>query len=505
MSASSRLKIARLGMYLAGLVAVVNISVIYLALPSIERALNAGIADQQWIVSIYPLMEGGFTIAAGTLGDLYGRKRVLTICVAGFTLATLACALAPGATPLIVARGLQGIFGSALLSLPVAILVAMAPGPDEREDAVRAFAMVAGLGAVVGPVLGGILVHAYAWPSVFYVSVALGVLVAATLPFVESGRLEAAPRMDYAGQAASILALMALSFAMIEGNATGWFAPPILIAFAVFVVLMIGFVAHERRTAHPMIKLAYFKLPVFNGAALTIGILNFGWFGIMLVCTLYLQNVLDVSALAAGFYLMPSNVAFFAANQLSARLDRAVGLFATTMIALGVSLLGMLWMLAFTVSTPAWEVAGALFVMGLGWGAVFTPAQAAGMRVCDEADQGFAAGAMALSRSVFGVVGIAILGAMIAASMALGITASLSGSGDAPATIRAAALTIHHGGAFSLLASPPPGLTAAALEPVLDASFVSGMRAAMILCILATVAVTAVIGWLLSRRTDPAR
>ena len=178
MSASLRLQIARLGMYLAGLVAVVNISVIYLALPSIERALHAGIADQQWIVSIYPLMEGGFTIAAGTLGDLYGRKKILVICVVGFTLATLACALAPSAVTLIVARGIQGVLGSALLSLPVAILVAMAPNADEREDAVRAFAMIAGLGAVVGPVLGGILVHAFAWPAVFVVSVVLGVLVA---------------------------------------------------------------------------------------------------------------------------------------------------------------------------------------------------------------------------------------------------------------------------------------------------------------------------------------
>ncbi len=487
-------------MYLSGLVAVVNISVIYLALPSIERSLHAGIADQQWIVSIYPLMEGGFTLAAGTLGDLYGRKRILTVAVVGFTLATLACALAPGSELLIVARGLQGVFGSALLSLPVAILVAMAPDPDKREDAVAAFAMIAGLGAVVGPVLGGILVHSFAWPSVFYISVAMGVLVLFTLPFVDSGRAEVAPRLDFGGQAASVFALMALSFALIEGNATGWFAPPILISLGLFVGLLATFIVHEKRSAHPMVKLAYFKIPTFNGAALTIGILNFGWFGIMLLATLYLQNVLDTGPLAAGFYLMPSNVAFFAANQFSAHLDRAVGLFATTLLALGVSVVGMIWMLWFTPSTPAWEVAGALFVMGLGWGAVFTPAQAAGMRVCDAADQGFAAGAMALSRSVFGVLGIAALGALLAATMASGVTASLAGTGDAPATVRAAAATIHHGGAFALLASPPPGITAATLEPVLDASFAVGMRRAMVFCIVVTVLFTILIGWMLRPR-----
>ncbi|MDQ2991957.1 MAG: MFS transporter [Candidatus Eremiobacteraeota bacterium] len=485
MSALLRERIARLGMYLSGLVAVVNISVIYLALPSIERALHAGIADQQWIVSIYPLMEGGFTLAAGTLGDLFGRKRILTIAVVGFTLATLACALALGSELLIVARGLQGIFGSALLSLPVA-----------------------GLGAVVGPVLGGILVHSFAWPSVFYISVAMGVLVLFTLPFVDSGRAEVAPRLDIGGQVASVLALMALSFALIEGNATGWFAPPILISFGVFVALLAIFIVHEKRSAHPMIKLAYFKIPTFNGAALTIGILNFGWFGIMLLATLYLQNVLDTGPLAAGFYLMPSNVAFFAANQFSARLDRTIGLFATTLLALGASIIGMIWMLWFTAATPAWEVSGALFVMGLGWGAVFTPAQAAGMRVCDAADQGFAAGAMALSRSIFGVLGIAALGAVLAATMASGVTASLAGTGDAPATVHAAAMTIHHGGAFALLASPPAGIRAASLEPVLDASFAFGMRRAMVFCIIVTLVFTILIGILLrsrALRTDPSR
>jgi MFS family permease len=107
--------IAKAGMYLAGFMAVVNISVIYLALPSIERALHAGLADQEWILSIYPLMEGGFTLAAGTLGDLYGRKRILTITTAVFVIATLGCAFSQNAATLIVLRGLQGLGGAALL------------------------------------------------------------------------------------------------------------------------------------------------------------------------------------------------------------------------------------------------------------------------------------------------------------------------------------------------------------------------------------------------------
>src|SRR6185437_13074843 len=142
------MKIARFGMYLAGFMAVVNISVIYMALPSIERSLHAGIADQEWILSIYPLMEGGFTLACGTLGDLYGRKRILTLTTWLFVLATLGCALSPTAPVLIVMRGLQGLGGAALLSLPVAILVQMLPNPADNEDTIKSFSMVAGLGAV---------------------------------------------------------------------------------------------------------------------------------------------------------------------------------------------------------------------------------------------------------------------------------------------------------------------------------------------------------------------
>ena len=440
---ATRMHVARLGMYLAGFAAVVNISVIYLALPAIERSLHAGLADQQWMVSIYPLMEGGFTLAAGTLGDLYGRKKILGIAVAGFALATLACAFAPGAAVLIVARGVQGIFGSALLSLPVAILVAMTPDKDKRENAVAGFAMVAGLGAVAGPVLGGFLIHTFAWPAIFLISVVMAALVLLALPSVDAGAVEAAPQLDSLGQVLTIASMIALSFALIEGDEIGWTAPPIVIAIVLFLALAASFVAHERRTPHPMIKLAYFRNPRFDGALLCIGAINFGWFGLMLLATLYLQKVLKVDALSAGFYLMPSNLAFFASNQVSAALDRRIGLFAVAMLAMGASLAGMVWMLGFGTTTAPWQVGGALFVMGLGWGAIFTPAQAAGMAVCEECDEGFAAGALALSRSIFGVLGIALLGALLAAS---------------------------------------------------------GMRAAVLFCIVATVAMTATIGLLLRRR-----
>ena len=180
--------IAAFGMYTAGFLAVVNISIMYLALPQMEARLGAGIADQQWILSVYPLMEGGFTLACGILGDVYGRKRVLAASTWLFLLATLACAFAPNPGALIVARGVQGIASAALLSLPLAILIDMLPDPSQNLRTIQLFATVAGMAAGLAPLIGGVLVTYLHWPSVFYFSTLLGVAVLVGLNYCNEWR-----------------------------------------------------------------------------------------------------------------------------------------------------------------------------------------------------------------------------------------------------------------------------------------------------------------------------
>jgi EmrB/QacA subfamily drug resistance transporter len=418
--AASRVRIAKFGMYLAGFMAVVNISVVYLALPSIEHAIKADIDEQEWILSIYPLMEGGFTLAAGTLGDLYGRKKVMTYMTWLFTLATVACALATNPAFLIIARGFQGLGGAALLSLPVAILVQMLPDPADNEDAIKNFAMIAGLGAVAGPAIGGVLVHAFGWPSIFYLSVLMSAIVLLTLPATEESKRDPTLRMDGLGQFLSILSFLAISFALIEGNDKGWGSPVIIGAFALFVVGIAAFLYAETKVAQPMVHLRYFKLPRFNTSLVVIGVINFGWYGIMLLASLFLQNALHQSAMAAGFYLMPSNLAFFLANQYSSLVDRRIGTRATFMVSFAISLAGMVWLALLGSGAAAWEVSAGLFIAGIGWGFAFTPAASLGMAAVESCDDGFASGAEALSRSLFGVFGIAVLGSVLAAGIASG-------------------------------------------------------------------------------------
>lgn len=481
------MRIARFGLYLAGFMAVVNISVLYMALPSIERAMHAGIADQEWILSIYPLMEGGFTLAAGTLGDLYGRKRILTLTTWVFVIATLGCALAPSAPLLILARGIQGLGGAALLSLPVAILVQTLPEKADSEDAIKTFSTVAGLGAVAGPVIGGMLVHWFGWPAVFYLSVVMGVAVLAALPSVRESERDPSMRMDVAGQALSILAFLAISFALIEGNANGWGSPVIIGAFAVFAAGLALFVHFERRAAHPMIHLDYFKRRPFDVSLLAIGIVNFGWYGIMLLCTLFLQNVMHRSPIEAGLYLMPSNIAFFVANQYSSRIETSIGRRGVIAASFVISLAGIAWLTLLGAGAQAWEVSAGLFIAGAGWGLVFTPAASMGMAAVSASDEGFASGAIALSRSLFGVFGIAVLGSLLAAGMSGGIAGGLAAMNVPAEAAAQIAGAVHHGGAFTIVAHPPAGVSAARLSALVDRSFVAGLRISMGACLALTI------------------
>jgi MFS family permease len=253
--ATSRV-VAKAGLYLATFMAVFDIAVVYLALPEMESSIGAGLADQQWIASAYPLMEAGFTLGAGTLGDLYGRKRVYLLGVAIFVGGSLLSGVAPSAATLIAARFVQGIGGAIVMALPLAILVAMANDDADREQTIRTLMTLAGLGAMMAPVLGGLLVHAYGWRSIFFVNVPIGIFVLYSgIVHVPESPRDPVKRLDLAGQIASSAALIALSFAAIEGNALGWRSPAIVGALVLGLIAACAFVAIERRSPSPMLSL----------------------------------------------------------------------------------------------------------------------------------------------------------------------------------------------------------------------------------------------------------
>lgn len=472
-------------MYAAGFMAVVNISLMYLAVPNIEATLGGGIADQQWILSIYPLMEGGFTLAGGTLGDLYGRKRILAVSTWLFLVASIACALAPNVGALIVARGVQGIAGAPLLSLPLAILVELLSDPADNVQTIKNFATIAGLAAGVAPLIGGLLVHWFSWPAVFYFSAALSVLVLAGLAFCPDDGAGESAALDMPGQTLSILACLAFTFALIEGNAAGWNSAMILTAFGVAAAGFALFVLVEARSRAPMVNLRYFRLRMFDVSLLTLGVVNFGWYGIMLLATLFLQHVLRQNAVAAGLYLMPCNAAYFAVNLFSSRIAGRLGAAAAVVLSFAVSLGGIAWLITLTAASPPWQVAAALGIAGIGWGIICTPATSFGMAAVRLSDEGFASGTLALSRSLFGVFGIAVLGSIVGGGMSRELTGPLKHA-------------VHHGRIFERAVTP--GVRAA-----VHTSYVHAFHFALEVCFALTLLCGAVIVAVLSARREPLR
>jgi MFS family permease len=404
--------IAKIGMFIAGFVAVANISAIYLALPALEDGLHVTPHEQQWIVGIYPLMEGGFALAAGTLGDLYGRKRVLVVATWIFLIASLLCAFAPNPLFLIGARALQGVASAALLSLPIAILVQMLSDPADSADTIGLYTLVVGVAAGATPLIAGLLVQWFSWRGIFFFSAALAVLVLIGLAATDESTCDPEQHPNFVGQALSILALLAISFVVINVRA-GFTRELLFSALGVSVIAVALFWLIERRSAHPMLRFERFDRRRFYVSVLTLGIVNFGWYGLLLLCTLLMRRVMGQGPFEVGLYLTPSSIAFFIANAYSTKIVRRSGIAVAAGLSFALSLGGIAWLALLPDGAAPWQVAAALVVTGSGWGLICTPATALGMSSVGLRDEGFASAALVLSRSLFGVFGVAVLGTLL--------------------------------------------------------------------------------------------
>lgn len=407
-----RALIATVAMYVAGFIAVANISTIYLALPGIERAFHGGNDEQEWIVGIYPLMEGGFALAAGTLGDVFGRRRVLAIGIAMFLVGSVACMFAPNAAALVFARAFQGIGSAAMLALPIAILVQMLPNPRDNANAIKTFTLVIGIAAGAAPLIAGFVVDWFSWTGIFGFSAIFALVAFAGLFAVDENTCAPSATVDFWGQGLSVVAFLAISYVVIKGKGLAIEPGSFVAVLGVAAVAFALFVMVERRVKNPAVPLKYFDRRGFNVALLTLGVVNFGWYGLMLVCTMALERTMHQDPIAIGLYLTPCNAAFFIANAFSARVERRAGISAAIAAGFGVSLAAMAWMAIPNAMYAPWLISAALCVAGVGWGLLCTPATSLGMASVGTSDEGFASAMLVLSRSLCGVLGVAVLGEM---------------------------------------------------------------------------------------------
>jgi DHA2 family methylenomycin A resistance protein-like MFS transporter len=401
-----------------------DVTIVNTALSSIGTSLGGGVSELQWVVSAYTIAFAAFILTAGALGDRIGAKRVFMAGFAIFTVASVACALAPNATLLIVARGVQGLGAAILVPNSLALLSHAYPDPKLRGRAVGIWAAGASLALTAGPLVGGGLIELIGWRSIFLVNLPIG-LAGLWLTWVYATETTRSPQreIDLPGQIAAIAALGCLAGAIIEGGTLGWGHPLVIAGFVASVVLAILFVLQERRAAQPMLPLSLFSHRMFALTSLVGLLVNVAFYGLIFIFSLYFQRVNGMSPLATGLAFVPMMGAVLPVNLVAARVAERIG--APVTIAAGAALAagGCLALLGIGPGTPYWATCGQLIVIGAGLGLLVPPLTSTLLGSVEKSRSGIAAGVLNATRQTGSVLGVALFG-----SLAGGANAFMAGA-----------------------------------------------------------------------------
>ena len=297
-----------------------DITIVNVALPDIERGFHASLSDLQWVIDAYALTLAAFLLTAGSLADLYGRRIVFAVGIAIFTLGSLACGLATSSLFLVIARAGQGVGGAIMFATSLALLAQSFHGKD-RGVAFGAFGAITGVAIAVGPVLGGALTSGASWRWIFYVNIPIGALaLLVTLLRVDESRDPNASRPDWVGFATFSVGLAALVFGLIRSNADGWGSATVVGSLAAAAVLLAAFVIAERVQSEPMLDLRLLRVPTFNGGLVAAWAISASIFSALTFLILYMQNILGLSAVDTGIRFLPLTGAIFLTAGIAGRL-----------------------------------------------------------------------------------------------------------------------------------------------------------------------------------------
>jgi len=406
---------------LATAMLMLDIAVVNTALPDISRDLNTDLNGLQWVVDAYTLALASVVLTAGSLADRLGRKRLFIGGLGLFTASSLACALAGTIEVLDAARAVQGLGAAVMFATSLALLANAFQDAKERAGALAVYGATIGASFAVGPLVGGALTSGFGWRSIFLINVPIGLLtIAATVKYVKESRDEHARKIDWAGQVVLGGGLFLLVLALLRGNDQGWTSTAIVAELSAAVVLLAVFGLIESRVREPMLPLGLFKNRTFAGAQLGVFAISGSFFAIFLYTTLYLQNVLGLSAVESGLVYMPGTVIMFFVSGASAQLLNKVS--ARAMVSVGLALVaaGMLLLTVLQVDSHWWVFLPGEIVALIGTG-MFNPAiSGVALSALPERQSGLAAGAHDTFRQGGIAVGIAALGALVPAQAALG-------------------------------------------------------------------------------------
>jgi EmrB/QacA subfamily drug resistance transporter len=390
-------------------------TVLNLAIPAISLGLGATTSQLQWIVDAYTLVFASLLITTGTIGDHFGRKRLLMIGLGLFCLGSLGAALSVNTTMLIGFRAFLGMAGALIMPSTLSIIINVFRDARERARAIAIWSSIFSVGAGIGPIIGGFLISSFHWSSVFFLNVPITLIgLVGTIIYVPESRNLQSPRPDFAGVSLSIIGLFSLVYGTIQAGENGWLQPNVLIAFAVGVVFLAAFLWWENHSSNPMLPLHFFKNMAFTGANAALTFSAFAMMGSMYFFSQYLQTILGYPPLLAALGMLPMTPAVLISTLSSVRLDRKLGTKFTIALGLVLSGAGLFMFSAFAgLATPYWQVLLVLLVLGIGIGFIMSPATNSVMSSLPPNRAGIGSAMNDTTRQLGGALGVAILGALM--------------------------------------------------------------------------------------------
>ncbi len=404
-----------LTMSLGVLIAQVDTSVVNLAIKQIGASLHASVTTLQWVVDAYNLIYASLLLTAGTLADIYGRRRIFALGIALFTFGSVACGLALDATVLVAGRAIAGLGAALEVPTSLAILTVAYPDTRDRTRALGLWASCNGVAFIVGPTVGGVLVDAVGWRSIFLLIIPLcAATLALTMTSVPESKDPRGRELDLPGQALAIVGLGALSLAVIEGPRWGWASIGSLLSFAISMVAISLFLRRQAGSDGALVPLPMLRNRVFSAALGVACAMTFGMYAMLFLTPLYLQTARGGSALLAGIELLPMSVAFVVVSQFSGRIANEFG--PRLPMTAGMAMMGSgLFMLALIpLNNSLVLIEAALLVTGCGLGLNTAPVNAVAVANVPAARSGTASGLVNTARMVGATLGIAVLGAVFA-------------------------------------------------------------------------------------------
>jgi EmrB/QacA subfamily drug resistance transporter len=394
-----------------------DITIVVVALPDIERSLGAQLSDLQWVIDAYALSLAAFLLTAGVIADRVGRRIVFSVGIVVFTLGSLLCGLAGDPTFLAIARAIQGVGGAIMFATSLALISTAYQGRD-RGIAFGAFGAVTGVAVAIGPVLGGAITSGLSWRWIFLVNLPIGIAtLAVTLRYIVESRDPRPRRLDWAGFATFSAGLALLVFALIRSNEAGWSSTEVAGSLSAAVMLLLVFGIVEALQREPMFDLSLLRVPTFvGGLAAAFGI-SASLFSLLTYLVLYMQNLLGYSAIEAGVRFLPLTLAIFFTAAVAGRLSATV----PTRLLIGPGFLligiGLLLMHGIDVSSEWTALLPGMIVAGVGAGLVNVPLASTAVAVVEPARAGMASGINSTFRQAGIATGVAALGAIFAAAL----------------------------------------------------------------------------------------